>query len=313
MIPLGEGLHRDVPEDVYHRDPCEQASLSSSVARRILRSPMHAREEHPRLNPNFSRADEGNDRARDMGSAAHALMLGTGAEVALIPHANYKKDAAKAAALAAREAGRIPLLQPDHDAVTAMVDAGRKQLAGTEFSGLLNDGDPELTAVWREGDAWCRSRIDYLPSIVREGGHVIVPDYKTTAGSADPDDWERTLTEKNYAFQAAFYERGLRKLIPAISSVEFVFIVQEQDPPYALSLVGLEGEPRERAEREVEVAIRIWQHCIKTGEWPGYPRQLVRVGMNTWRGERSELRNASLLDRLARWQSPLNSNRGTTA
>jgi len=77
--------------------------------------------------------------------------------------------------------------------VRALVDAGKEQLTKTELAGIFDDGDPEVTMVWQEKNpaAWCRSRIDYLPTIVRQGGHVIVPDYKTTAGSAHPDDFAR--------------------------------------------------------------------------------------------------------------------------
>ena len=313
MITLGVGLHPDVPEDVYHRDPAPQASLSSTVAREILRSPMHARFLHPRLNPNWT-AEEKTDRARDMGSAAHALMLGAGRGLRIIDAADYKKDAPKKAAAEARAEGLIPLLKPDAEDVHAMVECGRDQLARTEYAGIFDhDGDAELTMVWQDGPTWCRSRIDYLPAIVRHGGHVVVPDYKTTAGSAHPDDWERTLSDKNYAFQAAFYERGLRTLIPAIRSVEFIFVVQEQDPPYGLSVVGIESEPLERARQDVEIALHLWRHCLGNDDWPGYTRRLVRIGAPATRAERHEFRNASLLDRLARWQAPLHNRKGEAA
>jgi len=311
VIALGEGLHRDVPEAVYHSDPCEQASLSSSIARVLLgRSPLHAWEQHPRLNPDWQEGESGNDRARDMGSAAHALMLGIGREVTLVAKDSYKTNAAKEAAAEARSAGNIPLLQPDFDAVQALVAKGKAQLAKSELAGIFDDGDAELTMIWKDGPSWCRSRIDYLPRIVRQGGHVIVPDYKTTAGSAHPDDFARTLFEQGYDVQAAFYERGLRKLIPTLRTVEFVFVVQEQDPPHALSIVGLSGQALELAQSKVDVALRTWSLCLLNNVWPGYSPQISRIEVPNWRAERTELNNMVLLDRLARWQSPLNSNRG---
>lgn len=314
MIALGEGLHRGVPEAVYHRDPCEQASLSSSIARVLLgRSPLHAWEQHPRLNPDWQEDEATNDRARDMGSAAHALMLGIGREVTLIPKDSYKTNAAKEAAAEARSAGNIPLLQPDFDAVQALVAKGKAQLAKSELAGIFDDGDAELTMVWKDGQSWCRSRIDFLPRIVRDGGHVIVPDYKTTAGSAHPDDFARTLFEQGYDVQAAFYERGLRKLIPTLRTVEFVFVVQEQDAPHALSIVGLSGQALELAQSKVDVALRTWSLCLLNDVWPGYSPQISRIEVPNWRAERTELNNMVLLDRLARWQSPLNNNRGETA
>jgi hypothetical protein len=306
VITLGEGLHPDVPEDVYHRDPCEQASLSSSIARVLLgRSPLHAWERHPRLNPAWQEDEAGNDRARDMGSAAHALMLGTGREVKLVQQGNYKTTAAKDAAASARAEGKIPLLQPDFDAVQELVAKGKAQLAKSELAGIFDDGDAELTMVWKDGPSWCRSRIDYLPRVVRQGGHVIVPDYKTTAGSAHPDDFARTLFEQGYDVQAAFYERGLRKLIPTLRTVEFVFVVQEQDPPHAMSIVGLSGQALELAQSKVDVALRTWSLCLLNDVWPGYSSQISRIEVPNWRAERTELNNMVMLDRLAKWQAPL--------
>ncbi len=315
MITLGEGLHPDIPDSVYHADPAEQASLSSTVARILLdRSAKHAREAHPRLNPAaLTDADAKNDRTRDMGSAAHIMMLGIGREIVTVPGKDYKKDAAKTAAATARAEGKLPLLQPDLDEVTALVEAGKAQLADTELAGIFDDGDPEMTMVWREQDAWCRSRIDYLPRIVRQGGHVIVPDYKTTAGSAHPDDFARTIFEQGYDVQAAFYERGLQKLIPTIRSIQFVFVVQEQEAPYALSIVGLDSRTLELAHDRTELAIRMWSTCIARDRWPGYPPQITRAEMPNWRAERSELNTMALKDRLAKWQSPLHDTKGEAA
>ncbi len=313
MITLGEGLHPDVPEAIYHRDPAPQASLSSSVARILLdRSPLHAQLAHPRLSPAWT-DDDTTDRARDKGSAAHALMLGRGRRVVEIEADSYRTNAAKAAAAAARADGNVPLLTADAADVRLLVAAGKVQLEDSELAGIFDDGDAELTAIWQDGSTWCRSRFDHLPTIVRKGGHVIVPDYKTTAGSAHPDDFARTLFEQGYDLQAAFYERGLRKLIPAIRSVEFVFIVQEQEPPYALSIVGLDGQALELAQAKADTAIRLWRSCIETGRWPGYERRIVRAEMPAWRAERSELHNMALLDRLAKWQSPLHDRKGAAA
>lgn len=312
MITLGEGLHPNIRDEVYHADPAPQASLSSTVARLLVdKSPLHARVAHPRLNPVAAGdAKASNDRVRDMGSAAHVLMLGTGREIVVVPGKDYKKDAAKNAAKEARAAGHLPLLQSDLDEVHALVDAGKTQLAQTDLAGIFNGGDPEMTLVWQETkpQAWCRCRFDYLPRIVHQGGHVIVPDYKTTGGSAHPDDFARTIFEQGYDVQAAFYERGLRKLIPSILSIQFVFIVQEQDPPYALSIVGLDGRALEMANERADIAIRLWSTCISTDTWPGYSPSVSRVELPNWRAERTELNNMVLLDRLAKWQSPLHNS-----
>lgn len=306
MITLAEGLHPDIPDDVYHADPCPHASLSSSVARIMLdRSPLHARQAHPRLNPAWT-LDDMSDRTREIGSACHALVLGKGRAVKVIEADSYRTKDAKAARDEARADGFIPLLSADYETARKIAFSAGQQLGHTELAHIFDDGDAELTAVWQEPGCWCRSRIDFLPRIVRQGGHVIVPDYKTTAGSAHPDDFSRTIFEQGYDIQAAFYERGLRKLIPTIRTVEFVFVVQEQEPPYALSIVGLDGRALELAAARADLAIRMWSTCLATDRWPGYSRKISRVELPDWRAMRTELNNSILLDRLARWQSPLN-------
>lgn len=305
VIALGEGLHRDVPEAVYHRDPVVDPSLSSSVARIMIgRSALHARMAHPRLNPDYQELERKRDRALEIGTAAHKLMLGAGRSINVIDADDYKTKAAQAARADAYDAGNTPILRCDLEEARALVEAGRRQLADTDLADIFSDGDPELTMIWRETACWCRSRIDHLPRIVREGGHVIVPDYKTTAGSAHPDDFARTIFEQGYDVQAAFYERGLRKLIPTIRTVEFVFVVQEQEPPYALSIVGLDGMALELAGKKADLAIRMWSTCLATGKWPGYAPEISRIELPNWRAERTELNNMVLQDRLARWQSP---------
>ena len=62
-----------IPHDVYHQDPCPTPSLSSSVAKVLLRqSPAHAAMQHPKLNNNYVNAESSRF---DLGTIAHALLL----------------------------------------------------------------------------------------------------------------------------------------------------------------------------------------------------------------------------------------------
>lgn len=313
MSALREGLHAEVPDVVYHRDPCVEPSLSSSIARLLIaRSPLHAWHAHPRLNPGYQESERKRERIMEIGTVAHTMTLGAGRRVDVIDALDYKTAAARQQRADAYAAGHTPILKCDLEQVIPLVEAGVRQLAATDMAGIFAEGDAELTAIWQDGPTWCRSRIDYLPRSVRAGGHVVVPDYKTTSGSAQPDDFTRTLFDQGYDMQAAFYERGLRALIPAIRSVEFVFVVQEQDPPYALSLVGLDGQAMELAHRKVDAALRVWRFCLATGVWPAYPSEIVRAEIPAWRAERTELADMALLDRLYKWQAP-HGMKGTTA
>lgn len=302
-MTLTEGLHPDVPEVAYHSDPAPEPSLSASVAKVLLdRSPRHAHFVHPRLGNGAAKRTP--DRPMDIGNAVHRHILGVGRKVVVLPFKDYTTGDAKKARAACYASDDTPILEPDNRKVIEAVAAARAQLAEHELAGILDDGDPELTMLWRDGPVWCRSRVDFLPRSVRDGGHVIVPDVKTTGDSAHPDEFVSTAFGQQYDIQAAFYERGLRRLIPSIRSVRFVLIAIEQDPPYGLSVVYFDGEGAAQAEVEVDLAIKTWGECLKSGNWPGYPKTLTPMSKPGWRAMASEMRRLTLLDRLAKWQAP---------
>jgi hypothetical protein len=305
------GLYPGIPEVEYHADPVVEPSLSSSICKLLVnRSPRHAKYEHPRLSPERLEEIGEATRAMDKGSAFHKLMLGAGQEIVPLAYDDYRKNDAKDERDAARKAGRIPVLAPDMADVTAMVTAAKDQLADHGMSHLFEEGVPEVTMVWREKIAgrkpiWLRGRLDFLHLVARKGGHIVVPEVKTTEGSAHPDDWQSTFFEKGYDYQSCLYERGLMDLIDDIRSVEFVWIVVEQKPPYGLSVVRLGNQGREEVEPLVEKGIEMWSHCIETGRWPGYDPQCPPIDPPFWRSNQKEARRLALINRLSYWQRPV--------
>lgn len=299
----------DIPAEVYHADPCFEPSLSSGIAKTLLgKSPAHAKLAHPRLNPDHQPE---NAERFDLGSAAHALMLGDPQQFEVIDADDWRTKAAKEARDAAREAGRIPLLARQWDEVCAMVAAGRMQLAAhPEANEAFNPdlGASEQTLVWEEGGIWCRARLDWKP----HAGNVFY-DYKTTGGSADPAEWARTCFNVGTDIQAGFYRRGIAAVL-GIENAHFRFVVQETSPPYALSVVELDPYACAIADRKADVAIRWWRWCMTTGHWPGFPARVAYIEMPPWedrrwteREEREQLASAAgedLMEMALRWQAP---------
>jgi hypothetical protein len=272
-MALDVGLHT-IPAATYHADPCPEPSLSASIARRLcLSSPAHAREAHPRLN---AAAVEENGEHFDIGTAAHALLLEGAAAITVIDAKDYRTNAAKEARDAAYAAGRTPLLAARWADVQAMVAAARVQLAAHTDGGadMFTNGQPEQTLIWKEGNVWCRARLDWL----RPGA---IDDYKTTPhGSANPDSWSRGLFTLGYDIQAAFYLRGLKAITGYDAT--FRFAVQEPYPPYALSVVGLGPDALLLGEKKVLWALEHWQACLEAGEWPGYPSRTCYASLPAW-------------------------------
>lgn len=300
---LTEGIH-DISADEYHRDPCEQPSLSSSIARVLLnQTPRHAYFGHPRLNPGF---EPEHDPKFDIGTAAHALMLGDVQNFAIFPGDTWnahKSKAAMAAKRDAREAGKIPLLEDQFRRVQTMVEIGRVQLAERRDD-AFTDGKPEQTVVWQEGGLWFRIRLDWLhDSVLRErfgpARNWNFDDYKTTT-TADPSAWARIAVSIGHDIQAAFYRRGIRALGLAKDPV-MRFVVQETEPPYALCVMRMSDAMLELADRQVERAIAIWRKCLATNDWPGYPPYTVEIEAPGWHEERVLSREIAQDGQERRW------------
>jgi len=306
---LGVGIHDGVPMADYLRDPAPEPSLSASIAKLLVdASARHAWLAHPRLggDPNARTG-----RAFDLGTAAHSILLeGSEACIAPVDADSYRTKAAQEVRDAAYAAGRTPLLPDQLETVRDMVGAARAQLArhleaSEAFNPLL--GRSERTMVWREDDVWCRARADWMPA----NGNVLY-DYKTTT-SAHPDEFVKRAYNVGHDVQAALYRRGLRILTGR--EWHFRWVVQEVEPPYALSVCELDPASIAMAERKVEAAVGYWRWCVANDRWPGYPNRVAYLTAPAWeerqwleREDRARLMADANEDERAfalNWQAPL--------
>jgi hypothetical protein len=122
---------------------------------------------------------------------------------------------------------------------------------------------------------------------------AFIDDYKTTSATANPYALSRTLYDKGWDVQEAFYRRGLKILTG--HDAQFRFACQETYPPYALSVIGLGPAAQTLAEKKCLYALELWRHCMDTGEWPAYPTETAWATLpeyieNAWlRREEAEL------------------------
>lgn len=130
--------------------------------------------------------------------------------------------------------------------------------------------------LWEEDGVWLRSLVDFIP----DGQNVPLMDIKTTGLSAAPGEWEQRLI-REYAMQDAFYSRGFHAL-HGIHPPPMQFIVVETDAPFGVSVMCAAPTLRAVAEAEVDRAIRLWRHCMKTNHWPGYPPFVAAVEAPSW-------------------------------
>lgn len=276
------GIYPDMDEATYHADPLPEPSLSSSIVKLLIeRSPLHAWHAHPRLNPEHKSK---NSRAFDLGKAAHKLLLGKGAEIVVVPFADYRPAAARELRDMAWDEGKTPMLEDEWGKVQRLARAVRSQIERHEDAQDAFLGNNEVSVVWQEDNGvWCRCRPDGFPKAIGHG--AIIDDLKTTKTAARPETFgSRTFWDLGYHISAAWYLRGIK----AVTGVDmrFRFIVAEIDPPHAVSVIEMTEQAYEHANEMIETAIETWGHCLRTLRFPGYSRRVEFVSPPTGRSFR---------------------------
>ena len=244
------GFYDDIPEAEYHADP---DSLSVSGAKVLLKAPalFQWQRTHPVHKDVF-----------DIGSAAHALVLGAGAPLEVVDADSWRSKSAQAIRDAARAQGLTPILEADHRRVIAMADA---LSAHTLAMRLLSDGKPEVSAYCEDEATGVtrRARFDWL-------GSSILTDYKTAA-TVDPRDLAGrygAVKKWGYDQQAAWYLDIARDL--GHPAKAFAFIFQAKEPPYLVTVAQVPEDALWEARQRNATALQRFRDCTEAGVWPGY-------------------------------------------
>lgn len=274
LIVTEPGLYPGMPEDVYHADPVPGGSLSSTGARKLLPPSCPAKFKH------WLDYGQAPKDAFDLGHAAHLKVLGTGAELVVVEAPDWRTKAAKEAKATAHAAGKVPLLESDHQRVVDMAAAVRRHpIAGPLLA--PEAGQAEVSAFWidQATGVWCRARYDFLRHAV-PGRRRLIVDYKTTT-CADPETIRRTVSSYGYFQQDAHYGDGAVRLGLA-DDPAFVLVFQETEAPYLITVVQLDPIAR-RIGRDLNAqALGIYAECARTGEWPGYSNDIELIALPAW-------------------------------
>lgn len=264
----------DIPNEDYHRLP----SLSSSGARLLLPPSCPALFKWERDHPVYK-------DVFDFGSAAHKKVLGDPfAEIVIFESPNWLKKADQTAKREARESGLIPLLRKEFVQVEDMAAA----ILAHPIASVLFDpasGKPEQSLFWTDEQTGveCRVRLDWLPYPI-EGRRMILPDYKT-ADCAEPKTWARSAANFGYPQQAVWYMDGV-KACGLDPDPVFLFVIQERDAPYLVSVVDLDPTDLEMGRQLNRQALRIFADCLAADVWPGYSTEIETVTLPAWYSSR---------------------------
>lgn len=267
----------------YIADPCIEPSLSASVAHTLItESPIHAFVQHPRLNKGVIKSGS---TKMDIGTIVHGLVLeGDESRLVIVEADDWKTKVARETRDAARLAGLVPVLAGDMGRIREIAAAARSAIAHSELAEAFRpeSGKAERTLIWQEGDIWLRSRPDWLTN-----DHRLIIDLKTTAGSAEPSVWLRTMLGNGNDLQAVLGLRGIKKIDPS-SRCQFVFWCVEQNPPYSSSFIGLSPQFLEMSEHKLARAMQLWSDCTMTNCWSGYPSRVCWMEPPAWEWTREQ-------------------------
>lgn len=269
----------DMPDDVYHSDPCFMPSLSSSGAKTILnKSPYHYWYERE-----HGQSDTG---AFHFGRAAHMAMLEperfaqtyhiTPEGFSRHHHKKWEKELAEL--VAAEAAGAIELKAKDAETVETMAAAMAEH---RDILGQFFAAPKEQSAFWFDETfkIWRRCRFDFMAN---PGGRIFV-DYKTVEprGQKGIDDafLLRQVLDYGYHQQAAWYLDGIEALglCDHEAGPAFIFLFQEKKPPYAMRLVQLPDSAIDMGRVMNAKAMDMFARGVETNVWPSYDREVLQL------------------------------------
>ncbi|MCX2931354.1 PD-(D/E)XK nuclease-like domain-containing protein [Mycobacterium sp. CVI_P3] len=290
--PEDDGLHPGISDNSYHAD---RESLSSSGARRLL-STCPAKFHHEQSQPPKPKA------VYDFGHLVHHEVLGEGAElVILVPEVHGVKADGKPsekptattmwkdAEAEARSRGAVPVHVADYLVARAM----REQVYAHPIARkLLEHGYPELSGYWHDRATGIRLR--YRPDFLAElpGGRIVCVDYKSAA-DASPGHFAKASADYGYFQQDPWYREGLIAN-DITDDPAFVFIAQEKEPPYLVSVLQHQADDVQRGRDLNRIAVDRYAHCVGTGEWPGYGDGTHIIRMPSWFAAQHQARVSAL-------------------
>lgn len=141
---------------------------------------------------------------------------------------------------------------------------------------LLEQGIPEVSGFWTDESTGLKCRI--RPDFLRSDNLMI--DYKTTE-DARREQFSRSASKFNYPVQAAFYLRGA-EAITGQKWNEFIFICQEKEAPYAVSVYRPDEAFMEVGFRRVQRALNALKSARESGIYPSYPAAAQDLSLPAW-------------------------------
>lgn len=275
------GVHENVPESVYHRQ--WEAVSNSRLSLLHDRTPAHLREAID--NPKADTA------ATIIGRAIHSAILTPGEFTRYVrgPEVARRsnKDKATWEEIEAQH-GAEYVLKPavfDHVIGVRKIVQARAMLMSL-LAGIGHRS--ELSVVWRDQmtGLLCKARLDHIsPDIITVEGAGAIVDLKSTE-DASYEAFAASIYNYGYHRQAAMYLDGA--FANGIEVTHYVWLALEKKPPYAWRMYRADAGMLAAGKASLELLMKRYAKCVERNEWPGYPEEVVDIGLPPWALKRIE-------------------------
>lgn len=269
MIITEPGAYLNMPMSVYHGQPCDGPSISSSQLRKIFaKSLAHYWDESPL---NEDRQPFEDTEFTILGRAAHHLLFGQekfDEEFIIRPETapdgsgpwNGQKKSCKAW-LAEQALEGLTVVTPGQiEQIHGMERALLREPAVEE--GILN-GMIELSMFWKDAETgiWKKSRPDSIPNDADVADLKAVSDVTT-------DGIEKSLGTLGYHAQGAMVREGMLITLKRVMN-NFFLVYVEGKRPHSVRIDTVHPSEIEAGARENRVALHLFARALKTNYWPG--------------------------------------------
>lgn len=283
-LAFPHGVHRNVPDDVYHR---RKLGLVSKHALDYIIPPSTPAHYFAWAS---GRGLEKTTPALDFGRAAHCALLEPSVfERRYVVMPDFGPQRADADKGVTTEQGRENkkrkrewldahaeathfLAFEDMRTIRGISESlGRHPLA----SKLLEHGVPELTLRWRDPETGleCKGRVDYDAADI-----FLFADLKTCE-DASPEAFARDARKYGYRRQDALYSKGTRVLE---RPRDFLFICVEKADPWPVAIYRIDEAAAAMGAEQNARAMDRMAVCLEENNWPAYSDEIVTVGLERW-------------------------------
>lgn len=267
---LTTGLHRGVPDAVYHQR--RKGVVSKSALDVFARSPAH-------YLAWLTEPDE-DTPALAFGRAFHCAVLEPerfAREYAAQPDfGDLRTKAARAERAEWVEAhpGVRAISADDAERIAGMTAAIMRHPVASR---LLVGAEREVALSWEDNLSGlrCKSRTDaWRPDL------ATILDLKSTE-DASPAEFARSVDKYRYDVQDALYRMGMRAAA-GIDVAHFVLCAVEKQKPHDTVCYQLDEAAIVAGGNTARVEMMRFAECVRTDKWPGYSDRLETLSLPRW-------------------------------